>query len=130
VSSVFKSSVRPSGRKRLASTTTRTKIALVATIVTVAAVIGVTVWATRTGHSAGSGLPSTHQEYAELFARATAGKTTTAVLNDWPKPPYQSFSSPVSKTQIDHCYEWYDKPVALYTLCFTKAGVLDNKEIG
>jgi hypothetical protein len=68
--------------------------------------------------------PPTHTAYRRLYAAAVIGKTRISVLNQWPKPPYQRFHS--SKYL---CYEWYDKPVQLYSLCFRR-GLLEVKEIG
>jgi hypothetical protein len=66
-----------------------------------------------------------HAAYARLYESAELGKTTTAVLSRWPKPPYQRYPSGSGLL----CYEWYDKPVALYNLCFNAKGVLQDKAI-
>ena len=112
-----------------ARTSAQARVGFLAALVTAAVVIGAVLWATQ-GGSSRLQLPLSHQAYAALYTGAIDGKTTSAVLKKWPKPPYQTFKSPVSKSQIDQCYEWYDKPVALYTLCFNSKGVLDNKAIG
>jgi hypothetical protein len=78
---------------------------------------------TTTGSTA---LPRlSHAAYAELYRSATIGKTTTSVLARWPKPPYQRYHSGSGLL----CYEWFDKPVALYNLCFNSKGVLEDKAI-
>lgn len=79
--------------------------------------------ASTTGTNASSKL--SHAAYAHLYEAATIGKTTDAVLDKWPKPPYQRYHSGSGLL----CYEWYDKPVALYNLCFNGKGVLQDKAI-
>lgn len=65
-----------------------------------------------------------HAAYARLYDSAIRGKTTSAVLARWPKP-YQRYHSGSGLL----CYEWFDKPVALYNLCFNGKGVLQDKAI-
>ena len=66
-----------------------------------------------------------HKEYAQLFARATIAQTKITVLNQWPKP-YQIYHD----AYFHRCYEWWDKPLFLYNLCFDrKNGILVNKEL-
>jgi hypothetical protein len=61
--------------------------------------------------------------YARLFEQAVVNKTTIAVLDRWPKPPYQTFGDNFH----NQYYEWLDaRPKALYTLCF-KGGLLEIK---
>jgi hypothetical protein len=79
--------------------------------------------ATTTTAAATGGL--SHASYARLYHEATLGQTTTAVLKQWPNPPYQRYHSGSGLV----CYEWWDKPVALYNLCFDKKGVLEDKAI-
>ena len=73
-----------------------------------------------------SASPTTsHQEYAQLFANATVMHTTIDVLNKWPKP-YQIYHDGF----FHRCYEWWDKPLFLYNLCFDRSnGLLVNKEL-
>jgi hypothetical protein len=92
----------------------------------VAVAVGLTVWLTR-----GDDAPSTlsHTQYMRLFARAVPGETTTAVLENWPKPPYQDYHD----GSRNHCYEWIDRSiplrsVRLYDLCF-KSGKLVSKSL-
>jgi hypothetical protein len=66
-----------------------------------------------------------HKEYAQLFAKATVMHTKITVLNDWPKP-YQIYHD----GYLHRCYEWWDKPLFLYNLCFDRSnGLLVNKEL-
>jgi hypothetical protein len=64
-----------------------------------------------------------HRQYALLYLGAVLKKTKIGVLNQWPKPPYQHYHS-----GNEDCYEWWDKPVALYNLCFVN-GILTDKAI-
>lgn len=80
-----------------------------------------TVQTTSTGTEPG-GL--TDAQYVQLFTHMVVGKTTTKILSSWPKP-YQKYLDQFGH----HCYEWYDKPRALYNLCFTAKGVLVAKNI-
>ena len=66
-----------------------------------------------------------HAAYAKLYKSAVIGQTTSAVLKQWPNPPYQRYHSGSGL----QCYEWWDKPVALYNLCFNGKGVLEDKAI-
>jgi hypothetical protein len=80
-------------------------------------VVGIAVWS-----SSGSNKPPpTHVEYARLFDRAVVQKTPISVLKQWPKP-YQTFGDNFQ----DRCFEWFDRPNLVYTLCF-KNGVLAIK---
>ena len=89
-----------------------------AAVVAVALVVGLTIWAT----SGSSKHDLTSAQYLQLFERAEVGKTTLSVLDQWPKPPYQSFLS-----GANHCYEWFDKPRNLIDLCFNAKGILIRK---
>src|SRR5438477_2324780 len=97
----------------------RTKLIIgAAAAVAVALAVGLTLWLTS-----GSGTASraaTHQAYAELFANATVLHTKIGVLDKWPKP-YQVYHD----AYMHKCYEWWDKPLFLYNLCFDRgSGVL------
>ena len=46
------------------------------------------------------------------------------MLARWPKKPYQHYVDNLK----DECFEWQDKPLYLYNLCF-KGGVLRSKEL-
>jgi hypothetical protein len=65
----------------------------------------------------------THEAYALLYTDSVVHKTRISVLNKWPKPPYQTYHAGQQR-----CFEWWDKPVALYNLCFVK-GLLSDKAI-
>ena len=114
------------------------------TLLQVAAVVGVSTLLVVAGAACGSGsttttsaasttaaaMPKTHpssftdQQYAQAFAKAVVGKTTTSALAEWP-PPYQTYHD-----QYNHrCYEWNDAGKALYNLCFKPSGVLALKVI-
>jgi hypothetical protein len=104
----------------------------VAVIVVLGLGIGLPLGLSSSGSSSGQTLTATtstshlsHDAYARLYGAATLGKTTTNVLNRWPKPPYQRYRSGSGLL----CYEWFDKPVALYNLCFNGKGVLTDKAI-
>jgi|SRR5580658_9389970 hypothetical protein len=105
---------------------------LVAVIVCVA--IGLAVWFAVTANggktpragavTTSSSLPRlSHRAYALLYADALVHKTRISVLAKWPRPPYQHY-----RAGDQNCYEWYDRPVALYNLCFVN-GLLTDKEI-
>jgi hypothetical protein len=80
--------------------------------------VGITVWLT-----AGGNRPVlTHVAYARLFARAIVRETRIGVLDQWPKPPYQTFGDNFG----NQCFEWFDRPKVVYTLCF-KNGLLAIK---
>jgi hypothetical protein len=64
-----------------------------------------------------------HSAYALLYRHAIVRTTRISVLRQWPSPPYQTFRSGTRT-----CYEWYDDPVALYSLCF-RNGILVDKAI-
>jgi hypothetical protein len=91
-----------------------------AIVVVVAIVAGVGGWlATR-----GSSEPQLdHRQFAALFGGAVLHQTTIDYIKKWPKP-YQIYHD----SYQHQCYEWYDKPIALYSLCF-KNGTLVNKDL-
>ena len=65
------------------------------------------------------------QPTAEAYATATVLHTKISVLDKWPKP-YQIYHD----AYFHRCYEWWDKPLFLYNLCFDRgSGVLVNKEL-
>jgi hypothetical protein len=76
------------------------------------------------GKKAPKAAPLSHAAYAQLYQAAVLQQTTIGVLARWPKPPYQSYRD----GRGDQCFEWYDKPVALYNLCF-RHGLLVDKAI-
>ncbi len=93
-----------------------------AAVLVLALVVGVAVALTTGGKAAP---PPSHQAYAQLFANASIGQTTIGVLDDWPKP-YQTYHD----SYKHQCYEWWDKPIVLYSLCFDrKSKTLVNKDI-
>jgi hypothetical protein len=77
------------------------------------------------GSSPKSDRPSslTHLGYATLWQETVAGHTKITILNKWPKP-YQHYSDGTG----NDCYEWDDKPLRLYNLCF-KNGLLVSKSL-
>ena len=87
-----------------------------------AVAIGVTVGLVTRGSSKAKPPAPSPAAYALLYAEMIVGKTTTAILSQWP-PPYQTYRS---GNNGDQCYEWYDQPRTLYNLCF-KNGVLAFK---
>ena len=91
-----------------------------AAVVVVGLAVGLTVWLTN---GSSEPAPPTHQAYQQLFTSAVVRQTRIAVLDKWPKP-YQTYHD----SYKHQCYEWWDKPVALYSLCF-KDGTLVNKDI-
>ena len=101
------------------------------TTIAVSGVVGIAVALALVGwlvasrdNSASDRLASlSHSGYAQLWQQAVAGHSTTQILNDWPKP-YQHYSDGSG----NDCYEWDDKPVRLYNLCF-KHGVLVSKSL-
>jgi hypothetical protein len=95
-------------------------LVVLAIVVVVAVAAGVSAWlATR-----GSSEPQlTHRDYAALFGSAVVHQTKIAFIKKWPKP-YQVYHD----SYQHQCYEWYDKPIALYSLCF-KNGTLVNKDL-
>jgi hypothetical protein len=94
-------------------------------LVIVIAVAGGILWAATSGVAATSSRPTklTHRQYALLYVHAILHKTRISVLKQWPSPPYQHYTS-----GNQTCYEWWDKPIALYNLCFHN-GVLSLKAI-
>jgi hypothetical protein len=106
---------------------TQVKIALTAAVVAaIALAAGLTVWLTSGG---GTKASISHDAYLRLWAGAVPGETTTKVLDEWPKPPYQTYSDGFR----NQCYEWLDKSIplrsaSLYNLCF-KHGKLVSKSL-
>jgi hypothetical protein len=98
---------------------THAKILLgAAALAIIALVVGVSIWL-----SSGSKKPPlTHVAYARLFGQAVVKKTRIGVVDQWPKPPYQTFGDNFR----DQCFQWFDRPTFVYTLCF-KNGVLAFK---
>jgi hypothetical protein len=122
------------GMRRLTPSSRLLLVALVAVVVLAGA--GVGAWyATRgnDGHTAASSPPGiatqtggptlSHRAFALLYLSATVEKTRIGVLKQWPNPPYQHYTAGKQE-----CYEWWDKPIALYNLCFEN-GVLTTKAI-
>ena len=64
-----------------------------------------------------------HSGYAKLWEEAVAGRSTTRILTEWP-PPYQHYTD----GNANDCYEWDDRPVRLYNLCF-KHKILVSKSL-
>ena len=81
--------------------------------------VGLTLWLTRGGAKP----PPSHEEYALLFRTAARRQSQSAVLKRWPEP-YNTYHDGGG----NRCYEWFDKGVALYNLCF-KNGKLFSKEL-
>ena len=107
-------------RRRVSS-----RLVAVSAVAAAAIGIGIGFWissggSTSSADRAGSGTPV---GYGGLWQQAVAGKTRIDVLSQWPKP-YQHYSDGTA----DDCYEWYQKPVKLYNLCF-KNGVLASKSL-
>jgi hypothetical protein len=110
-------------------------VGLAVFVVVVGAVIGGIVLATSGGGKRAPATATTtaaarthpahlsHRELALLYTGAVLYKTRISVLAQWPTPPYQHY---ISGKQ--DCYEWWDKPIALYNLCF-RNGVLTTKAI-
>jgi hypothetical protein len=86
----------------------------------IASVIGVGAWLSTDG---GESKTLSHEEYAQLYSQAVLQQSRIEIVEDWPKPPYQDFKDNAQ----NRCLEWSDQPVALYTLCFDKNGVLSSK---
>jgi hypothetical protein len=101
----------------------RGKVMLASGALIIAAAVAVAVvFATRSSKASPA---ATHRAYAELFASATILQTRISVLDRWPKP-YQIYHD----AYFHKCYEWWDKPLFLYNLCFDKTnGLLVNKEL-
>ena len=90
-------------------------------VLAVALVAGLTVWLTD------GSKPKTldHVGYARLWTRTSIGTRMNVVLGQWPKP-YQVYHD----GYMHRCYEWWDKPLFLYNLCFDRSnGLLVNKEL-
>jgi len=97
-------------------------IILAAVVVAAARGVGLTLWLTSGSNASAS---TSHQDYARLFADASIMHTKITVLDKWPKP-YQTYHD----AYFHKCYEWWDKPLFLYNLCFDRtSGVLVNKEL-
>lgn len=112
--------------------TRRTILLVVGAIIVIGLAVGLPLGLTSSGShhatrstTAAAGPALSHASYAKLYHSATLGKTTTTVLKQWPNPPYQRYHSGSGLL----CYEWWDKPVALYNLCFNAKGVLEDKAI-
>jgi hypothetical protein len=61
-----------------------------------------------------------------MYEQAVVHKSPAGpTIAEWPKPT----QGPFTQGSNDTCYEWYDKPIAIYSLCF-KNGVLADKAIG
>jgi hypothetical protein len=76
------------------------------------------------GLSSGGSTPQlNHVAYARLWIKTSLGSRQDVVLPEWPKP-YQTYSDGTK----NECYEWWDRPLSLYNLCFKK-GVLVAKSI-
>jgi hypothetical protein len=93
--------------------------AVVISLLVGAAVAGIVI--SRSNGKAG--VPS-HAVYARMYAAAIPGKTRISVLDQWPKPPYQSYHDNFD----DQCYQWREVHVALYNLCFRR-GTLAFKTV-
>jgi hypothetical protein len=65
-----------------------------------------------------------HAEYARLWTATRVGEARSKVLARWPEEPYQHYSDNLK----DECFEWLDKPIYLYNLCF-RDGVLRSKSV-
>jgi len=113
--------------------TTQIALAAVVVLAVVGLSVGLPLGLRSSGHSPAresAGPPPrtgtlSHAAYAKLYNSAVLGQTTSAVLKQWPSPPYQRYHSGSGLL----CYEWWDKPVALYNLCFNGKGVLEDKAI-
>jgi hypothetical protein len=90
-------------------------------VVAVAVVVAVLAISLSGGSSKPPGL--THLAYARLWTRTVIGTPRTTVLANWPKP-YQTYPDGFK----NQCFEWWDKPLSLYNLCFRR-GVLVTKSI-
>jgi hypothetical protein len=101
---------------------TRTRIVVGAVVLAVIALLVGLIIALSPGNKKA---PPTHAAYARLFQQAVVRKTRISVLDQWPKPPYQTFRGEGQ----DQCFEWLDQRVALYDLCFEKNGILVRKDI-
>ncbi len=103
------------------SKSSRTKLFIALGIVAVVAVAaGLATWLVTRDSSKPQ---LTHRDYAALFGSAVVRQTKIAFIKQWPKP-YQIYHD----SYQHQCYEWYDKPIALYSLCF-KDGTLVNKDL-
>lgn len=99
--------------------------------VIVLAAVGIGVWYGTSGSDSNSAATTgqsgtaqlSHRAFALLYLGAIVHKSRVSILKKWPSPPYQQFTSGPQT-----CYEWWDKPVALYNLCFQN-GLLTTKAI-
>jgi hypothetical protein len=101
---------------------TRKRAALAATVISllvVGVVAGVVVL-----HTGGDSPPPSHASYAEMYEAAIPGRTKISSVENWPRPPDQSYHDNFN----DQCYQWRDPHVALYNLCF-RHGTLAFKEV-
>jgi hypothetical protein len=64
-------------------------------------------------------------DFARLWHGTHVGEPEEAVLERWPKDPYQHYTDNLK----DDCFEWSDEPLYLYNLCFSD-GVLRSKDLG
>jgi hypothetical protein len=101
------------------------RLVAVAAVAVAALGIGIGLWissggSTSSADRAGSGSPV---GYGGLWQKAVVGKTRIDVLSLWPKP-YQHYSDGTA----NDCYEWNQRSVKLYNLCF-KNGVLASKSL-
>jgi hypothetical protein len=78
---------------------------------------------TATSSRSAGTAPLSHRTYALLYLSAIVKKSRIGILKEWPNPPYQHYTA---GSQI--CYEWWDKPIALYNLCFDH-GLLTDKAV-
>ena|SRR5579864_389792 len=106
-------------------------VALAAIIVLAGAGVGIWVasggsGAARTSTASGGrpgGATLSHRTYALLYLAAIVRKSRISILKQWPSPPYQHYTAGGQT-----CYEWWDKPIALYNLCFDH-GLLTDKAV-
>jgi hypothetical protein len=95
-------------------------IAIVAVVVIAGASVALAV-----GLSGGGSTPTlTHVAFARLYTETAIGDSRTKVMSEWPKKPYQTYSDGFK----NQCFEWWDRPLSLYNLCFRK-GVLVTKSL-
>jgi hypothetical protein len=95
------------------------KLVIAVSVVVIGVAVGLAV-----GLSGGGSKPTlTHVAYARLWTRTVIGTPRTTVLSNWPKP-YQTYPDGFK----NQCFEWWDRPLSLYNLCFRK-GVLVTKSI-
>ena len=104
----------------------RTRAKIIGGVIAVLVVVGIVLTGADLLSSSArtpSAITFDHMRYVRSFDSTTIGKTRISLLVQWPKP-YQSYHD-----QSGHsCFEWWDKPLNLYNLCFRK-GVLITKSI-